>query len=238
MNKDGGGLNHLDKTSKVLEPWQILLDLGHFASYNYNYLLNSMQEFKEMNEKMMARILLNLSVNHTGYDDPTSRVVQTLFEANKKGTAPQFKDQNDKKMGMIWSVDNLSRLFRELYSNLNWLKVFEALSELDEQIMLDNKGFSFFLAIFNKSKPQNLAFPLNLVLDREWAQPSLQLNFIENCVQTYLEKKDKTINFLKLPQRQEVIEELQGIKDRASQEMQHVWQSIQLCQRLIEISNT
>jgi hypothetical protein len=37
--KEGTGLDNLDKASKMLEPWQVLLDLGHYASYNYNYLL-------------------------------------------------------------------------------------------------------------------------------------------------------------------------------------------------------
>lgn len=57
---------------------------------------------------------------------------------------------------MTWSIDNLARAFRELYSNLNWLKVFEALSEVEDNINLDSKVFGTFLAIFNKSKPQNL----------------------------------------------------------------------------------
>ena len=42
---------------------------------------------------------------------------------------------------MTWSIDNLARAFRELYSNLNWLKVFEALSEIEEDIILDSKAF-------------------------------------------------------------------------------------------------
>lgn len=54
---------------------------------------------------------------------------------------------------MTWSIDNLARAFRELYSNLNWLKVFEALSEVEENVELDTKAFSTFLQIFNKSKP-------------------------------------------------------------------------------------
>ncbi len=57
-----------------------------------------------------------------------------MFEANKKGATPNIKDQSDKKTGMQWSVDNLSRLFRELYSNLNWMKVFEALAEIEDDI--------------------------------------------------------------------------------------------------------
>jgi hypothetical protein len=54
---------------------------------------------------------------------------------------------------MTWSVDNLARAFRELYSNLNWTRVFEALSEIEDDLTLDSKAFTTFLAIFNKSKP-------------------------------------------------------------------------------------
>jgi hypothetical protein len=42
---------------------------------------------------------------------------------------------------MNWSIDNLARAFRELYSNLNWQKVFEALSEIEDDITLDAKAF-------------------------------------------------------------------------------------------------
>lgn len=53
----------------MLEPWQLLIELGHFSSYNYNYLLKILEDFKDINEKMMARTLLNLAINHTGQDD-------------------------------------------------------------------------------------------------------------------------------------------------------------------------
>ena len=74
---------------------------------------------------------------------------------------------------MNWSIDNLARAFRELYSNLNWQKVFEALSEIEDDIVLDQKAFATFLSIFNKSKPQNLPYPLHAILSMEWANPSL-----------------------------------------------------------------
>lgn len=119
--KEGNGLDNLDKSYKMLEPWQILNDLGHFCSYNYNYLVKTLDDFKEINERTMARTLLNLSVNHTGYDDMTSRIVYTTFEANKKGDSTGLKKEvSDKKTQMNWSIDNLARAFRELYSNLNW----------------------------------------------------------------------------------------------------------------------
>lgn len=152
--KEGSGLDNLDKAHKMLEPWQLLLDLGHFSTYHYNYLLMTLSDFKDINEKIMARTLLHLAFHHTGQDDQTSRVIYTTFEANKKGVGVgSAKEPSDKKTAMTWSVDNLARAFRELYSHLNWLKVFEALSEIEEAVILDGKAFSFFLQIFVKSKP-------------------------------------------------------------------------------------
>ena len=104
---------------------------------------------------------------------------------------------------MGWSIDNLGRVFRELYSTLNWTKVFEALTEIEDEINLDQKAFATFLQLFNKAKPQNLQYPLATVLNIEWSNPSLQLNFIENSIQFYIEKKEKSINFQKTERRYE-----------------------------------
>lgn len=64
--KEGSGLDHLDKACKMIEPWELLLDVGHYASFNYNYLVMTLQDFKDINEKTMARTLLHLSRHHTG----------------------------------------------------------------------------------------------------------------------------------------------------------------------------
>lgn len=61
MLKEGSGLDHLDKSNKMLEPWQILLDLGHYATYNYNYLLMTFSDYKDISEVIMAKTLLHLS---------------------------------------------------------------------------------------------------------------------------------------------------------------------------------
>jgi len=88
--------------------------------------------------------------------------VYNTFESNKDGTAVSIKkDPEDKKTTMSWSVDNLARAFRELYSNLNWNKVFESFGEIEdwelsEHILeqgLDQKQFLTLLQLFNKSKP-------------------------------------------------------------------------------------
>lgn len=74
--KDGSGIDFLDKSHKMLEPWQLLLDLGHFSSYNYPYLLKALEDFKDtVNERAMGKTLINLSLHHTGTDDLNSRVI-------------------------------------------------------------------------------------------------------------------------------------------------------------------
>ena len=72
--KEGNGIDNLDKSYKMLEPWQLLIELGHMSSYNYNQLLKILEDFKDINEKTMARTLLHLAINHTGPDDQASKI--------------------------------------------------------------------------------------------------------------------------------------------------------------------
>jgi hypothetical protein len=90
----------------------------------------------------MAKTLLYLSQNHTGTDDQHSRIAYTAFEACKKGDSSGLnKEPGEKKTQMSWSVDNLARAFRELFSTLNWSRVFQQLSEIKDDIQLDAKSF-------------------------------------------------------------------------------------------------
>lgn len=97
----------------------------------------------------MALFLLNLSVKHMGTEDADTRIAQYSFEFSKKGEPAQLnKDPGSKKALGGWGIDNIARAFRELYSNLNWFKVFEALSqiencEFDEE--LDQKSIHFLV---------------------------------------------------------------------------------------------
>jgi CCR4-NOT transcription complex subunit 1 len=92
--------------------------------------------------------------------------------------------------------------------------------------------------LFNKSKPQNITFPLSNLLGQSWKSASLQLSFIKNCISTYVGKKDKSIQFTKLKSRVPTINDLQEIKDRGeSAEMIEVWQSIELVERLVILSD-
>jgi len=93
----GSGLNHLSAVPKLLEPWEVLIDLGHYSSFNYQMLSMALQDFKDINEKQMAKMLLHLAVHCSGQDDFSSRIVFSLFEVNKTGDAANLKKEpNDK----------------------------------------------------------------------------------------------------------------------------------------------
>jgi hypothetical protein len=58
----------------------------------------TLQDFKDINEKTMAKTLIQLSLNHTGCDDQTSKVLYKAFEANKKGDSTCLNEEpGDKK---------------------------------------------------------------------------------------------------------------------------------------------
>lgn len=158
----GSGLNHLSQVSKLLEPWEVLIDLGHYSSFNYQMLSTALQDFKDINEKTMANMLLHLAVHYSGQDDLQSRIVFGLFEVNKTGDASSLKKEpNDKLTQMQWHIGHFSRAFRENYSNLNWNRILESFAELQSEESelaekFNDKAFSFFLQLFSKSKPQNL----------------------------------------------------------------------------------
>jgi hypothetical protein len=80
-----------------LEPWQVLIDLGHYSSFNYQMLSLTLQDFKDISEKTMALMLLHLSIHYSGQDDQASRIAFGLYEVNKTGDLGNFKKEpNDK----------------------------------------------------------------------------------------------------------------------------------------------
>ena len=52
--REGSGLEHLEFVHKVLQPWEVLIDIGHNSSYMYDYLLKTLSEFRGIDEKVMV----------------------------------------------------------------------------------------------------------------------------------------------------------------------------------------
>ena len=112
----------------------------------------ALQDFKDINERIMANTIVNLALNHTGKDDYSSRIALNSFKSNKTGDAQLLKKEPSEKSNMMqWHADagHFSRAFRENFSNLNWLRVFEAFGELDQEIdsniVLDRKAYQTLL---------------------------------------------------------------------------------------------
>jgi hypothetical protein len=57
----------------------------------------ALQDFKEINEKTMANMLLHLAVYYQGQDDLHTRIVFGVFETNKLGDATKLKSEPSDK---------------------------------------------------------------------------------------------------------------------------------------------
>ena len=137
--RDGCGLEHLEFAHQVLQPWELLIDIGHNSSYMYDYLIKVLSEFRDIDEQVMAQTILMLAINHQGKDDHISKIVYNTLESNKDGTPASIKKEpEDKKTLMTWSIENLARAFRELWSNLNWNRVFECFGEISDSEIPDH----------------------------------------------------------------------------------------------------
>lgn len=206
----------------------------------------SLADFKDINEQTMANTLLHLALNHTGLDNLSSRIAFHTFEVNKLGDLNQIpKNLNDKQCQMHWQAGQLQRAFRENYSHLNWLKVFEAFGDLDKEIQhfresgmnLDEKAYSTLLQIFNESKPQNTHVDISLLLDRTWKSPSLQLSFISNAIQHYQSGEDKTFSFAKTARKISPVPDV-SLGAEATQEVIDIWSSPEVIEKLAALSET
>lgn len=54
----GSDFEHLMQASKIMQPWEVLLDLGHYSSFDYQVLNMALQDFKDINERTMANTIL------------------------------------------------------------------------------------------------------------------------------------------------------------------------------------
>jgi len=129
-----------------MEPWELMMDLGHFSSNNFQTFNMALGDFKDINEHTMAKTILMLALNHTGEKDLGSEISCIIFEANKKCDASIIsrKEPSEKKSTSSWNVDNFSRAFRENYSNLSWQRVFEEFSMLGAEFnskVIDTKAY-------------------------------------------------------------------------------------------------
>jgi hypothetical protein len=78
--REGGGIENLSVLTDIVKPWEILLDLGHGCSNQFETLMKVLQDFKNMDEKTMGLTILYLSINHSGKADAISKIILQTFE--------------------------------------------------------------------------------------------------------------------------------------------------------------
>ena len=193
----------------------------------------------------MAHTILRLALNNSGEESAATKIAFNAFKSNKTGD-PLKKEGIDKTQVLQWQADpnHFSRAFRENYSNLNWLKVFESFGELDEEIevdlpsRLDQRAYETLIQIFNKSKPPNLQIPSSLLLEREWASPAFQYAMGVNAIRCYISADDRSFNFGRNPRK------LAGlpmadipVPGDATQAFLDVWTSPEILEFLFKLSN-
>ena len=61
----------------------------------------ALQDFKDINERIMANTIVNLALNHTGKDDYSTRIALNSFKSNKTGDAQLLKKEPSEKSNVI-----------------------------------------------------------------------------------------------------------------------------------------
>ena len=185
-------------------------------------------------------MLLHLAVYYQGQDDLQTRIVFGIFETNKTGDTSKLKNEpSDKQTQTQWHVAHFSRAQRENYAHLKWDKILESFTELPPECLqpnekFDSKAYSFFLQLFNKSKPQNVVVPISLLLEEKWRSPNLQLQFIQNAINAYVTGEDKTFSFAKCQRK---IGQISDFPETNSL-LVDVWSSPEVIQALLILSET
>jgi hypothetical protein len=168
--------------------------------------------------------------------------MRVVFESCKKGDNTYInKEVEDKRTNALWSLDNLARAFRELYSHLNWVKVFEALDTINpahhmfDPEFIDKKAFQTFLSLYNKTKPQNIQFPINSLIGKRWKNYHTQMSILDYALQIAAEKE--CIPLEKGQNKLGIIDNLHGIKANM-QPWIKIWTNIDFVQCLVDLSRT
>lgn len=185
------------RVSKFMQPWEVLEDLGYFNTFDFQLLTMVLQDFKDIDEQVMANTILHLAIHNSGEEPVQTRIACNAFKANKTGDSLKEKSV-DKTQTLVWQADanHYARAFRENYSNLNWLKVFESFSELNEEIelgiSLDGKAYETLIQIFNRSKPPNLPITSAALLECQWKNPELQFTMLSNAIRCHITSEDRS----------------------------------------------
>ena len=228
-------------TYQVIEPWQVLLDIGPAIShYEYDLLVEVLKDFSKTSIRGLAHTLIVLS-NQFSQEDNKNNLEVITIKWNMKGDMTFInQDPNEHTKSIYeWNKENLTKAFKEVYQGTAWIELIKFLDvDLDareELYFQSQKAFSTFIELWMQLKPQNKLFPIEFLISNTWKNKKAQVIWLEYSINHSYTNQD--IPFEKAKRRQDAVIQLQNIKPTVAPYLK-IWKWIDLVQTLVTLSES
>lgn len=180
-NSDFKFVEKCANTYQVLEPWQVLIDMGPSTShYEYELLVEVLKDFNKTSLRGLAHTLIAIS-NHFVSHDNQKNLETITMKCNMKGDMTYMnEDPNEYPISAVqWNLDALSKAFKEVYSGATWIELIKFLDvdvdAREEFYFHSQDSFNIFMSLWNSLKPQNKSFPVEFLIANSWKNKRAQI---------------------------------------------------------------
>ena len=229
-------------THQILEPWQVLVDLGPAASYyDYELVVDVLRDFSKTSLRGLAHTLIVLG-NKFASEDNRNNLQAITLKCNMKGDMTYMNtDPTEHPVASYqWSKDNLIGAFREIYASAQWTELIKFLDvdldARDDFYFQSQQAFSTFIELWSALKPQNKPFPAEFLVSGTWKNRKARVICLDYAINHSYHNTDD-IPFEKARRRQDVVSQLQGIRSSTSNYLR-IWKCIDLVQALVVLSES
>ena len=228
-------------TCQILEPWQVLLDLGPASShFEYKLIVEVLKDFGKTNIRGLAHTLIILSNKFAEEDNRNNQEVIVMKWILKGDMTYMKQDLNEyPKCIYTWSKDNIVKALKEVYSTTAWIDLIKFLDvDLDareELYFQSQEAFSIFVDLWMQLRPQNKLFPIEFLIANTWKNKKAQIICIDYSINHSYINND--IPFDKAKRRLDLVIQLQEVKPAFIPYLK-IWKWIDLVQTLITLSES
>lgn len=252
-NSDFKFVEKLSNTHQVLEPWQVLIELGPSVSeYETELLYEVLKDFNKTSLRGLAHTLVALS-NHFTLQDREKSLETITMKCNMKGDMTYMNENpNDyEESTQQWNLEQLSKVFKEVYPSATWIELIKFLDvDIDareEFYFQSQEAFDVFMKLWTSLKPPSKPFPLEFLIANAWKNKRAYITCIEYAInysfkydgedESSFDSSNKSIPFERAKRRTELNKQLQGIKPNAGNYIR-IWNCIDLVQNLVNFSDS
>ena len=228
-------------TYQVLEPWQVLIDLGPASShFEYEVIVEVLRDFNKTSIRGLAHTLIILS-NKFAQEDNRNNLEVITMKWNMKGDMTYInQDPNEyPKQIYEWNKENLTKALKEIYTSTAWIELIKFLDvDLDAREDLyfqSQQAFAIFIDLWMQLKPSQKQFPIEFLIANTWKNKKAQVICLDYAINYSYINQD--IPFEKAKRRQDQVIQIQGIKPTAATYLR-IWKWIDLVQTLVILSES